>query len=334
MSYLVSPTAFQSHVIRTALSGITHIKPLIHRSKFFVDICSYGEVEERLGKIKVLSPKESLVYLEREPGYRQVGLLPRKLGVLTVYFNPRQAWWPRFRFITSQSSKEALWTLYEDFPSLKVSSLEYAIDFFCDSPKSVNHLFYLLRRYMFFAYAQETSMAGGEFLGWNEPRTENCVYHVHLGKNHAKIYERGNDNNGFDDREGWLYKNVNRVRLEFTFYRAFLVRNKIKSLGSLVKNAKFHRICSRRIQFKNFKASSPIPFPKDWANYTAADKDGNIECLMEEYFKAKDTKFKNPMQYLEDNKFLMRFKRDVLGALSIFDYKWKKSFEDNFCPPF
>ena len=93
---------------------------------------------------------------------------------------------------------------------------------------------------MFFAYAQKTSMEGGQFLGWNEYRNENAVYHVHLGKNHAKIYERGNDNNGFDDREGWPHKNVNRVRLEFTFGRPFLVRNKIKSLGSLVKNAKFH----------------------------------------------------------------------------------------------
>ena len=216
------------------------------------------EVEERLGKIRILSPQESAVYLERQPGYRQVGFLQRGLGVLTVFFNPKEACWPWFRFHTSQSSKEALWALYEDFPSLKVSSLEYAIDFFCDSPQSVNHLFYLLRRYMFFPYAQATSMEGGEFLGWNEPRTENAVYHVHLGKNHAKIYERGNDDNGFDDRKGWPHKNVNRVRLEFTFGRPFLVRNKIKSLRSLVKDAKFHRICSPRIQFKNFKASKPI----------------------------------------------------------------------------
>ena len=39
-------------------------------------------------------------------------------------------------------------------------------------------------------------MEGGDFLGWNEPRKYNAVYHVHMGKNHAKIYERGNDDNG------------------------------------------------------------------------------------------------------------------------------------------
>lgn len=332
MSYPVSPKALQRKIIYTALSGIKRIKPLIHRSMFFIDRCSYGEVEDRLGQIRVLSPQESRIYHERQPGYEQVGFLKRKLGVLTVYFNPEIAWWPWFRFHTSQSSKEALWALYEDFPSLKVSSLEYAIDFFCDSPKSVNHLFYLLRRYMFFTYAQETSMEGGQFLGWNEDRNENAVYHVHLGKNHAKIYERGNDKNGFDDREGWSYENVNRVRLEFTFYRTFLVRNKIKSLRSLVKNAKFHRICSRRIQFKNFK--NPSPFSKDCDNYTAEDEDGNIECLMEEYLKANKSNIQNVRQYLEDNRMLMPLKRQILDEMRNFDNKWKLFYQDSFAPPF
>ena len=329
MSYLLSP----KHIIRTARGGITKIRPLIHQSKFFIEKCSYGEVEERLGKIRVLSPQESSMYLDREPGYRQVGYLPRKLGVLTVFFNPKESWWPRFRFHTSQSSKEALWALYKDFPSLKVSSLEYAIDFFCDSSASANHLFYLLRRYMFFPYAQETSMDGGPFLGWDEPRKYNSVYHVHLGKNHAKIYERGDDDNGLEEGEGWLHKNVNRVRIEFTFARLFLVRNKVDSLGSLAKDAQFHRIVSPRIQFKNFKASSP--FPKDWHNYTAADEDGNIECLMEEIFKAKkEGKLKNPRQYLEDNPMLKPFKQKILKRLRKFDSRWQTFFEDNFCPPF
>jgi hypothetical protein len=332
MTYSRSPKVFENFIIRTALSGITHINPLIHRSMFFIDRCSYAEVEARLGKIRVLSPQESAVYLERQPGYEQVGFIKRKLGVLTVYFNPYEAYWPWFRFHTSQSSKKALWALYEDFPSLKVSSLEYAIDFFCDSPQSVNHLFYLLRRYMFFPYAQETFMEGGEFLGWNEPRTENAVYHIHLGENHAKIYERGNDKNGIEGREGWLHKNVNRVRLEFTFYRTFLVRNKIISLRSLVKNAKFHRICSRRIQFKNFK--NPSPFPKTWENYTAEDEDGNSDCLMEEYFKAREGKIKNVRQYLEDNRMLNALKRRILDLMRNFDNDWKSFYDYKFAPPF
>ena len=108
MSFPISPQAFQKYIIRTALGGITEIRPLIHQSKFFIKKCSYREVEERLGKIRILSPKKSRMYLKREPGYRQVGFLQRGLGVLTVFFNPKEAWWPRFRFHTSQSSKEAL----------------------------------------------------------------------------------------------------------------------------------------------------------------------------------------------------------------------------------
>ena len=44
------------------------------------------------------------------------------------------------------------------YPDLQVSSLEYTIDFFCHSRESVNNLFYLLRRYMFFPYTKSTWM--------------------------------------------------------------------------------------------------------------------------------------------------------------------------------
>ena len=205
MSYPMSPQAFQKNIIQTALSGITEIKPLIHQSKFFIQKCSYGEVEERLGKIKILSRNKSREYLKREPGYGQVGFIRRGLGVLTVFFNPKEAYWPWFRFHTSQSSQAALMALHDDmpgYPDLQVSSLEYTIDFFCHSRESVNNLFYLLRRYMFFPYAKSTRMEGGEFSGWNESRIENAVYHIYMGKNHAKIYERGNDDNGFEAEKG------------------------------------------------------------------------------------------------------------------------------------
>ncbi|MFA4901887.1 MAG: hypothetical protein WC600_03990 [Desulfobaccales bacterium] len=334
MSYVMPPKTFQRNIIRTSLNGIREIRPIIHRSRLFIKQCSFGEVEERLGKIRVLSPQQSVMYLKREPGYRQVGFLQRELGVLTVYFNPKEAWFPKFRFHTSQSSQVALMGLYDEFPGfpeLKVSSLEYAIDFFCHSHESLNHLFYLLRRYMFFPYAHETLMRGDEFLGWNEPRKYNTVYHVDMGINHAKIYERGNDDKGLKGRSGWLHKKVNRVRLEFTFGRPFLVRKDLTDLHSLVNDAKFHQLCSPRIYFKNFKASSP--FPKDWENYTATNKDGNIECLMEEFFKAKrDAQFENPMQYLEDNEVLDSLKKNILYELRKFDNDWRQAYDDNYLP--
>ncbi len=165
MSYLASPQAFQKRIIRTALSGIKEIVPLIHRSIFFIQKSSYGEIEERLGKIgEDMSLNVKEMYLKREPGYRQVGFIQRGLGVLTVFFNPKEACWPWFRFHTSQSSQAALMALFDDlpdYPGLQVSSLEYAIDFFCQSHESVNNLFYLLRRYMFFPYAKSTRMRGG-----------------------------------------------------------------------------------------------------------------------------------------------------------------------------
>ena len=334
MSYPVSPQAFQKHIIRTALDGITEIRPLIHRSKFFIKKCSYREVVERLGKIGVLSPGKSLFYLQREPGYRQVGFIRRGLGVLTVFFNPKEAWWPRFRFHTSQSSQAALMALHDDmpgYPDLHVSSLEYAIDFFCHTRESVNNLFYLLRRYMFFPYAKSTRMEGGEFLGWNESRIENAVHHIEMGANHAKIYERGDDDSGFDDRKGWPHENVDRIRLEFTFGRNFLASNQITDISYLVEDAKFFKLCSPRIQFKNFTSSSP--FPKDWEDYNAADENGNIECLMEEKFKAKrEGDFKNPLQYLEDTKMLISLGKEIRYELLNFDNNWRGTYYDTYLP--
>jgi hypothetical protein len=334
MSYPRSPKAFHRNIIRTALSGIKEITPLIHRSKFFIKQCKYGEVVERLGKIKVSSPKESLMYLKREPGYRQVGFIQRDLRRFTVFFNPKEAYYPKFRFHTNQSSQDALMALYDDstgFPELEVSSLEYAIDFFCHSHESVHHLFYLLRRYMFFPHAKSTRMRGDKSLGWNESRTENAVYHVDMGTNHAKIYERGDDDNGFDDRKGWPHKNVNRVRLEFTFGRPFLVGKNITDLNSLIIDPKFHQLCSPRIQFKHFKATSP--YPKYYEEYTATDKYGNSGTLMEEVFKAKrDRKFKNPLQYLAHNKKLNSLKKEIFYELRIFDNKWRGTYYDNYMP--
>ena len=331
MSYPRSPKAFHRNIIRTALSGIKEITPLIHRSKFFIKQCRFGEVAERLGKIKVLSPKESLMYLIREPGYRQVGFIQREFGVLTVYFNPKEAWWPKFRFHTNHSSQDALMALYDDFPELEVSSLEYAIDFFCDSPKSVSNLFYILRRYMFFPHAKSTIIRGDKSLGWNESRKYNSVYHVDMGKNHAKIYERGDDNNGLRGRSGWLHKNVNRVRLEFTFARPFLVRKNITDLRSLIIDPKFRHLCSPRIQFKHFKTTSP--FSKYYEEYTATDKDGNNGSIMEEIFKAKrELKFENPLQYLTHNKKLNTLKMDIFYELRKLDNNWRVNYYDNYMP--
>ena len=335
MSNPRSPKALQRDIIRTALSGIKEITPIIHQSKFFIKQCRYSEVVERLGKIGEKMPsKTKEMYLKREPGYRQVGFIPREVGKLTVYFNPKEAYYPKFRFHTTQSSQDALMALYDDspgYPELKVSSLEYTIDFFCDSPKSVSNLFYVLKRYMFFPHAKSTRIRGDKSLGWNEPREYNSVHHVDMGTNHAKIYERGNDDNGLKGRSGWLHKNVNRVRLEFTFGRPFLVRKNITDLYSLIIDPKFRHLCSPRIQFKHFKATSP--FPKYYEEYTATYKKRNNGSLMEEVFKAKrDGKFENPLQYLAHNKQLNSLKKEISYELRKFDNNWRLHYYDTYRP--
>ncbi len=145
------------------------------------------------------------------------------------------------------------------FHDLHVSSLEYTIDFFCHTRESVNNLILSFEAVCVFPYTESTWMEGGKFLGWDESRIENAVYHVNMGANHAKIYERGNDDNGFEDRKGWPHKNVDRIRLEFTFGRNFLASNQITDISYLVEDAKFFKLCPPRIQFKNFTFQAPSP---------------------------------------------------------------------------
>jgi len=184
---------------------------------------------------------------------------------------------------------------------------------------------------MFFPQAKSTIIRGDKSLGWNELRKYNSVYHVDMGINHAKIYERGNDNNGFKDRKGWPHKNVNRVRLEFTYGRPLLVRKNIADLCSLIIDPKFRHLCSPRIQFKHFKATSP--FPKYYQEYTARDKDGNNGSLMEEVFKAKrERKFENPLQYLRHNKKLNSLKMELFYELRKLDNQWRSTYYDNYMP--
>jgi hypothetical protein len=188
-----------------------------------------------------------------------------------------------------------------------------------------------LRRYMFFPHAKSTLIRGDKSLGWNESKKYNSVFHVDMGTNHAKIYERGNDDDGLKGRSGWRHNNVNRVRLEFTFGRPFLVQKNISDLHALIEDAKFRHLCSTRIQFKHFKATSP--FSKYYEEYTATYNKRNNGSLMEEVFKAKrDRKLQNHLQYLEHNKQLISLKKEISYELRNFDNNWRLHYYDTYRP--
>ena len=110
-----------------------------------------------------------------------------------------------------------------------------------------------------------------------------------------------------------------------------MVRKNITDLHSLIIDPKFHHLCSPRIQFKHFKATSP--FPKYYEEYTATDKDGNNGSLMEEFFKAKrERKFENPLQYLTHNKKLNSLKKEISYELRNLDNNWRVNYYDNYMP--
>jgi hypothetical protein len=330
---IMNAKRLQASIINSALGGIEEIRPLIHKVIFFGNY-NFGEIERSLGKIRVLSPEEKQKYKKREPGYRDVGYCQIPFAKFIVYYNPKKNFFPWCRIHTSQSNPKVFSFLIKALPRLKISSMEYAIDFFCKDNDSASDLFYLLRRYMFFPNAKKIRLICDSAFGWREPRKINAVFKIYFaagGKHntkatrvntYAKIYERGDDNAGFKNREGWPQRKVDRVRLEFAFRRTALRKIGIESLGSLfVHGPKFYEACAKRIQFKNFKPSSP--YPKDWEDYLATDNSGNMESLQEEILKAKrEGKRKNPYQCLEDTPRLMRLKKKILRAIKQYDDEW------------
>ena len=346
-----SAKIFQRQIIHKALYGVTEIKPLIHRSKFSGDY-NYGDVQEKLGKLKIdgVYGKKS-----REKNYTYKTKTFRSLpgGKITFFFNP-QSPHPKPSCIaqTSTSTPEFLSNLCQSLPDLNIMSLEYAIDFYCCNQIAVSGLFYLLRRYLYIHHARRTSMTGGESTGYdgdNVTRRSNSVYKIHykekksrgggiISGKYVKIYERGEDNlkqylpNG---KKGWKHEDTNRVRLEVTISRKnrTLANNGIATLRDLLDGPKFQEIIFPKsipgakgldqFQFRNFISRKPNILPKDHQAYLTEDRQGNIECFMNEYLAGKYL-VTNIGRETENSKALEGLKSKMIEASMLFDQEWEK----------
>ena len=250
------PPGIQKKTFRSIMeipSGIERIEPLIHQSKFSGDY-GYGEVEKAIGKLKIddryaaKATKKNYSYKKRVYIRFKKRLVYFLFKTPASYSDPQLGYLkPRCILETSDSTPEFLAEIDRVLPGLKVMSLEYAIDFYCQNHHQVADLFFFLRRFAFIPRAKRTSMAGGEFSGYdygNPIRETNAVYRIHFqekkvgtkftsGK-YVKFYERGDDKarktlpNG---KKGWDHQDTNRVRFEVTFNRknGTLARNGIST---------------------------------------------------------------------------------------------------------
>lgn len=335
--------------ISDSLGGIIRKRALLHRTKFTGNY-SYDDICEKLGRKPVIDGKYAKLAKRDQYFYTQSAFTKLKGGTLKFLLNPRDPFRPSTIIETSNSTPKFLFYLNQNFPNLKIFSIEYTIDFYCKDPESVSNLFRLLRRYMFFPAAKSTSMVGGQFYA-QKPKKENSVYSIHFTANktnpgkYIKIYERGHDEKAEKPRPStsskwWKQENINRVRLEFTISRKnnLLKRKGLRKLSDLLDNPQFEAICFPhtherydQIQFKHFipprinrhRGSLAAELPAQWEDYTATDKNGNPECFQEEFLHAKRNEI-NPSNYTVHTEALRDFKKKTRKTLKNFENMWTR----------
>ncbi len=120
--------------------------------------------------------------------------------------------------------------LLEKFKKLNASKIEYTIDFFCANSHEVRDLYDLFKKYLLLKNKRDN------YIKVYEPDPEKN-YTIYLSNN-LKVYERGDDNPEIHD-EGWPFKVINRLRLEFTAKKHYLKKIlDIKNFNDFITDCK------------------------------------------------------------------------------------------------
>lgn len=327
----------------TALSGIGFIKPKLHWIALSGNANSYSRILTELGGI---FPGPRPITRPDRKQYNRWGYIGG--GQYIIYWWPKEGHFDYFMLATSNSTPEELWDLYGKVGDLKISSVEYTIDFFCKGPEAVNNLYFLFRRYSYFPNKTKVRFLGGHFDGWNEPREENSVYHI--GQD-IKIYERGPDRAKIKGG-GWKYEKVNRVRFEITLRRGgrghnkLLIKHELDYLSDLLKDPKFGEVMLDKINFRAFDGRNInlLTEKEDYLNVTE-DKQyknriqevekhvkkyhlGTLETFQVQYILAQHIlNVRNPAQYMIEADGFKPLQNKIKTAVDKFEKKWAETIK-------
>jgi hypothetical protein len=343
-------------VTSQALSGITKITPFFHRIILSSQL-NYGELANIfLGKIMQLNNSAHIAEKYTGKTYRSAGQLwlPLTNKKLQIFYNRTDPNYPASRLsivnpsienlIELDQTAERLVNRVSDKPLIQFASIEYTIDFHCDSSNSVGNLYYILRRNFYCPYAKRTVLQGGNFFGYSHDqdyslhRKTNSVFHINCsdeGNRSNKIikfYERGPDSSKISQDEFWHHVSCDRVRYEATIMTNILRDNNITTIISFLRNPKFSELIfpSNRseslFQFAHFKVRDARKYSPPSCDQDYFHRDGNevfFECFIDEVLYAKKQK-------LDTSNYIHNYDRlDELVARakeSVIDYEtgWKK----------
>ena len=314
-------------IMRYMREGLEKIEFDTHRAEFSLYSYDFFELQ------KVLNLKNPPQKNKKNSKYnlRYEGKFCGKNVKLLAF--SKIPWMPPYRIIIADTNVDIFQELYHIFgESIKISKVEYKLDFYCKDNIYAGIVYANLLRYIHFKNKKETSIAGGNFIGLDVERHENCVFHVwndkEFKRTYITIYERGPDHlkkwNPFKKKHYWDHKDVDRVRFEYKVGRKKDSKSvNLRSLGAFLKDPGFYQVMMPLMNFKIFKEHNALPGPYA-DHYMAEDEDGHSEIFQQEYLAAKNKRGLSPSTYIQKPEGMEWLLNMVGDALLKAERAWKR----------
>jgi hypothetical protein len=291
------------------LKNITKIKPRIHR------IILFGPYNNNHLSLQLkLSPPRPAG--SRMPYYRNMSYSNLRNTRLSIFYNPIKNRPPCRIELTHRSVRFHV-ELKLMLPHLDITSVEYAVDFFCRSHDQVADLFFVFWLYLYFPRYAGIRYVGGEFKGLWEDREENVVYKV---GDVNKIYERGHDNKR--DGKKWDHTDVDRVRVEFTIKKHHLNKFQIENFSDFVSSPRFFNVVFDRFIFKIFDGSNTLPKEFEKARLLVPGNKAKTLNFQELVALANKHNFVNPRNYFREAAGFDGLRKAIKVAMEKYDRRW------------
>jgi len=302
-----------------SINCIKEIEPKIHRIAFSSKDLTYSEIEKRIGKMKRLQEP-----VQRMPHYATWTVRQLPDIKLTIFTGPDEGYRPKsyFEFCfpsdppkvcrneveQTQYQRSILLWLNDKLPGLKVSEVEYAVDFYTVGSRSPEYLHRHFTKYLFVGYARDIRIEGGEE---TEIGSSMRMNYITTGSAY-KFYERGRDSQKNHDSHAWPDAAFDRVRLEYTANRAKLRELGLTMLTDLLENPMFAEVYKKRFEFYIAKISSKH-LPKEWEKYRS---------FQQEFQRAVTLQGETVYQQREKVDYFKRLQTDFYEMVAWFDAHW------------
>lgn len=318
--------ALHSQIMSTARDAISTIEFSTHRAIFNLGFCDFDRLQNIFDlEYPPQNNKSASKYSKRFKG----SFMGKKV---ILFAFPKGRFLPYFMIKINDTDFDIFKSLYNKFgDEIKISNIEYRLDFFCHDNIEAGKLFAILRWYLYFPRKQATSIVGGNFTGMDIDRNENCVMHVWNDKKYKRkyitLYERGPDSKKQryknKNKFYWSHEDVDRVRFEYKVNKKKDNKNiNLSSLSKFIKDPNFRNVMLPHFNFKVFQSKKGLPEPYAY-NYETDDIDGNSECFQIEYLAAKDKNIR-PSDHTATPKDMAWLLNKIDQALIDAEERWQR----------